>query len=151
MKIEKFLEKISQDERVDKITYEKGWGYTVVTKDGYGIINETQENVYVVKHDYFSCKKLKIHNHIRTKKQEEMMFMLNKIVKCDEKVIEKANKKFQFIAAKDYILSLEQNIRFANYDIQKAENKKKSLEISLDSTIQIKEKLEKEVEDGNNN
>lgn len=32
MKIEKFLEKVSQDERVEKVDYIKNRGYSVMTK-----------------------------------------------------------------------------------------------------------------------
>lgn len=146
MKIEKFLEKISQDERVESITYEKRWGYIVVLKDGYGIINETKENVYIGNMTYFSCKANKINSYIRSNTQDSLMRYLDKIVKYDSEQIEFQNKKYKLEALKDYVIAVEQNVRFANYDIQRAEEKKKSLERTLDSAINFKEKLEKEVE-----
>lgn len=146
MKIEKFLEKIAQDERVEKITYEKGWGYRVALKDGYGIINETKENVYIGNMTYFSCKANKINSYIRSNTQDSLMRYLDKIVKYDSEQIEFQNKKYKLEALKDYVIAVEQNVRFANYDIQRAEEKKKSLERTLDSAINFKEKLEKEVE-----
>lgn len=146
MKIEKFLEKILQDERVEKITYEKGWGYRVALKDGYGIINETKENVYIGNMAYFSCKANKINSYIRSNTQDSLMRYLDKIVKYDSEQIEFQNKKYKLEALKDYVIAVEQNVRFANYDIQRAEEKKKSLERTLDSAINFKEKLEKEVE-----
>lgn len=151
MKIENFLEKISQDERVDKITYEKGWGYRVVLKDGYGIINETKSNVFLGNMVYFSYKEIKINSYIRSNTQDSLMHNLDKVTKYDLEQIEKLNKKNQLEALKDYVVAIEQNVIFATCDIQRAEEKKKSLERTLDSAINLKEKLEKEVEDGNNN
>lgn len=146
MKIEKFLEKIAQDERVEKITYEKGWGYRVALKDGYGILNETKSNVFIENMTYFSCKENKINSYIRSNTQDGLMCNLDKVVKYDLDQIEKNNKKNQLAALKDYVIAVEQNVRFANYDIQRAEEKKKSLERTLDSANKFKEKLEKEVE-----
>ena len=74
------------------------------------------------------------------------MCNLDKVVKYDLEQIEKTNKKNQLEALKDYVIAVEQNVRFANYDIQRAEEKKKSLERTLDSANKFKEKLEKEVE-----
>lgn len=146
MKIEKFLEKVSQDERVEKITYEKGWGYRISLKEGYGILNETKSNVFVGNMTYFSCKENQINSYIRSNTQNGLMRNLDKVVKYDLEQIEKTNKKNQLEALKDYVIAVEQNVRFANYDIQRAEEKKKSLERTLDSAIKFKEKLEKEVE-----
>lgn len=146
MKIEKFLEKIAQDERVEKITYEKGWGYRISLKEGYGILNETKSNVFVGNMTYFSCKENQINSYIRSNTQNGLMCNLDKVVKYDLEQIEKTNKKNQLEALKDYVIAVEQNVRFANYDIQRAEEKKKSLERTLDSAIKFKEKLEKEVE-----
>lgn len=146
MKIEKFLEKISQDDRVENITYEKGWGYRISLKEGYGILNETKSNVFVGNMTYFSCKENQINSYIRSNTQNGLMCNLDKVVKYDLEQIEKTNKKNQLEALKDYVIAVEQNVRFANYDIQRAEEKKKSLERTLDSAIKFKEKLEKEVE-----
>lgn len=146
MKTEKFLEKIAQDERVEKITYEKGWGYRISLKEGYGILNETKSNVFVGNMTYFSCKENQINSYIRSNTQNGLMCNLDKVVKYDLEQIEKTNKKNQLEALKDYVIAVEQNVRFANYDIQRAEEKKKSLERTLDSAIKFKEKLEKEVE-----
>lgn len=93
MKIEKFLEKIAQDERVEKITYEKGWGYRVALKDGYGILNETKSNVFIENMTYFSCKENKINSYIRSNTQDGLMCNLDKVVKYDLEQIEKNNKK----------------------------------------------------------
>lgn len=123
MKIEKFLEKIAQDERVEKITYEKGWGYRISLKEGYGILNETKSNVFVGNMTYFSCKENQINSYIRSNTQNGLMCNLDKVVKYDLEQIEKTNKKNQLEALKDYVIAVEQNVRFANYDIQRAEEK----------------------------
>lgn len=48
MKIEKFLEKISQDERVEKIEYEKRLGYTLCLKKGYGVLRNSTSTLGLV-------------------------------------------------------------------------------------------------------
>lgn len=47
MKIEKFLEKISQDERVDKIRHDKKMGYELILKDGYCVLNTTYRSQWI--------------------------------------------------------------------------------------------------------
>lgn len=146
MRIDKFLEKISQDERVENITYEKGWGYRVVLKDGYGILKEERKNEFLGNMTYFKYEKIEIDKYIRSNTQDKVLHQLDKAVKYDLKEIEKTNKKRQLEELTKYVVAVEQNVRFADYDIQRAEEKKKSLERTLDSAIKFKEKLEKEVE-----
>lgn len=71
MKREKFLEKISQDERVEKIEYEKGWGYSLHLKNGFGEIIKSSSTMHFG-HNYkdFTC--LKIFNWLRASSQAEI-------------------------------------------------------------------------------
>lgn len=144
MRIDKFLEKVHQDERVDSVSYEKGWGYRISTKDGYGILENVEVNNYIDNHTCVNCRKVKVTNYIRSNTQGGLLAYLDKVEKYDKEKIEEINNKYMIEDLEKYIQRVEQTLRMTSREIQAAEKKKVSLQNSINAAKELKNKIKKE-------
>lgn len=151
MKIEKFLEKISQDERVESVRYEKGYGYRVALKDGYGILEEERKNIFIKNNVYINCTQASVRTYLRSSTQQGIKYCLNQVANYSKEWIENLNKTYTIKGLERYIDGVKRTLEITSSEIQVAKQKKKNLENSLHLAEEFGQELKKEVEDGNNN
>lgn len=151
MKIEKFLEKISQDERVESVRYEKGYGYRVALKDGYGILEEERKNIFIKNNVYINCTQASVRTYLRSRTQQGIKYCLNQVANYSKEWIENLNKTYTIKGLERYIDGVKRTLEITSSEIQAAKQKKKNLENSLHLAEEFGQELKQEVEDGNNN
>lgn len=150
MKIEKFLEKISQDERVEKIEYDKRQGYIVKLNKGYGILSNST-NTHFIGNGYVDFGCVKIQCWIKETSQGNIEWFLTKVEKYDEELITVKNKKSELVSLKRFLENTKSYISRIENEIQNKIKLKESYNKQKSEIENIIKQLEKEVEDGNNN
>lgn len=145
MKIEKFLEKISQDERVEKIEHDKRQGYLVKLKKGYGILSNSTSTRFIG-NGYIDFGCIKIQYWIHETSQDNVECFLTKVEKYDEELITTKNKKSELISLKRFFENIKSDIRRVENEIQNKIETKESYNKQKLKIENIIKELEKEVE-----
>lgn len=145
MRIDKFLEKISQDERVEKVEHEKRQGYIVKLKKGYGILNNST-NTRFVGNGYIDFSCVKIQSWIHETSQDNVEWFLTKVEKYNEELIATKNKKSELISLKRFFENTKSAIRRVENEIQNKIKTKESYNKQKSEIETVIKELEKEVE-----
>lgn len=145
MKIEKFLEKILQDERVEKIEYEKRLGYTLYLKKGYGVLRNST-STHWFGYDYVDFPCIKIEDWVRESSQSDIEWFLTKVEKYNVEDLEIKNKKSELQSMKKFLETTKRMIRSSEIDIQNSIKIKESYENRKSSIENAIKEFEKEVE-----
>lgn len=148
MKIEKFLEKISQDERVESITYDKRWGYRVVLKDCYGILEEERKNLFIKNNAYINCTQASVRTCLRSNTQQGIRYYLNQVANYSKEWIENLNKTYTIKGLERYIDGVKRTLEMTSSEIQAAKQKKNNLEDSLKLAQEFQKELKEDDNDG---
>lgn len=93
MKIEKFLEKISQDERVEKVDYIKNRGYSVMTKNEYGVIREYDEYLSMCDRFVGYANLKRVVRYFDSGSQSGIEYFLENVGPVNEQEIKNENNK----------------------------------------------------------
>lgn len=145
MRIDKFLEKISQDERVDKIEYDKRTGYKLILKKGYGVLNKSYRSQWV-ENNYFDYQEIYIKDWARESSQSEIEWFLSKVVAYNEQELVLENKKSKLEALNKFLTSTVKEISRIEYEIKAANERKQIFEKRREKLTELAKGIEKEVE-----
>lgn len=145
MRIDKFLEKISQDERVEKIEHNKKTGYKLILKDGYGVLNTSYRSQWV-ENNYFDYQETNIKDWTRESSQSEIEWFLSKVVAYNEQELVLKNKKSKLEALNKFLTSTVKEISRIEYEIKAANERKQNFEKRREKLTELAKGIEKEVE-----
>lgn len=126
MEIEKFLEKISQDERVEKITYSKERGYFLTFNKGYGILKKEVQSVWCNNFCVGSFLKNKTISFEIKSNQNQIKRLLERAEKLNENELEKENEINRMECLKSEYNGLK-------YELNCLKNKEKKLKERIES------------------
>lgn len=127
MKIEKFLEKISQDERVKKITYEKGWGYSLNLKEGYGVVKKVQRGYYFNNIHCGYGLETTVETFYQKTTQSRVLNWLEKVEKVNLEEIDKLNNKDYLNVIRAKLNQIELDIEIKEEEITKMKDFRKKI------------------------
>ena len=126
MEIEKFLEKISQDERVEEITYSKERGYFLTFNKGYGILEPEIQSVWCNNFCVGSFLKNRIISFKIKSNQNQIKRLLERAEKLNENELEKENEINRMELLKAAYNGLK-------YELNNLRNKEKKLKERIES------------------
>lgn len=119
MKIEKFLEKISQDERVEKIYYDNRFGYNLKLKEGYGVVKKVQEGYYFNNIHCGYGLKTTVETFYQKTTQSRVLNWLEKVEKVNLEEIDKLNNKDYLNVIRAKLNQIELDIEIKEEEITK--------------------------------
>lgn len=131
MKIEKFLEKISQDEKVEKITYSKERGYFLTFNKGYGILEKENQSVFCNNFCVGSFLKNKIVTFDIKTNQYQIKQLLERAEKLNKNELEKENE----INRMECLKAERNGLKYELNDLKNREKKLKERIESLSKMI----------------
>lgn len=139
MKIEKFLEKIAQDERVEKVDYIKNRGYSVMIKNGCGVIREYDEYLSMCDRFVGYAKLKRVVRYFDSGSQSGIKYFLEKVGPVNEREIKNENNKVVLECFKKATKEIQNEIERADKIITDL----KTVKLKHEKEV---EKLEKKVE-----
>lgn len=143
MKREKFLEKISQDERVEKIEYSKRLGYIVEIKKGYGVLNTSSRTEWI-KDTYYDYCETSILEVARESSQADVEWFLSKVEKINEEDLIKKNKEQKLIGMKRLYDYTQRQIYRTENEIKSLSEYKSKLEKRKNKLDEVVKKFKEE-------
>lgn len=127
MKIEKFLYKISQDERMKKITYEKCWGYSLILKEGYGVIKKVQRGYYFNNIHCGYGFKTTVETFYQKTTQSRILNWLKEVEKVNLEEIDKLNNEDYLNVIRAKLNQIELDIEIKEAEITKMKDFRKKI------------------------
>lgn len=146
MRIDKFLEEISQDERVDEITHDKKMGYKLILKEGYGVLNTSYRSQWI-EGDYFDYPETCAKCWAREGSQSDIECFLSKVVSYNEQELKLKNKKTKLEALNKMLEKTTKGISRIENEIKYKIELKEKAEKDKNKVLEAIKQLEKEVED----
>lgn len=127
MKIEKFLEKISQDERVEKIYYDNRFGYNLKLKEGYGVVKKVQKGYYFNNIHCGYGLKTTVETFYQKTTQSRVLNWLEKVEKVNLEEIDKLNNKDYLNVIRAKLNQIELDIEIKEEEITKMKDFRKKI------------------------
>ncbi len=146
MKIEIFIEKISQDERVDEIRHDKKTGYELILKDGYCVLNTSYRSQWIGS-DCFDYLETYAKCWTKESSQSDIEWFLSKVVSYNEQELKLKNKKSKLEALNKVLEKTTKGISRIENEIKYKIELKEKAEKDKNKVLEVIKQLEKEVED----